>query len=102
MKNPTLNEALEYPWRLVTAKEEDGTFRGEVVPNIDLVIHANTEKEIEDEWRDALTSHLRAYIATGKCIPIPYWRIASSPMTSGETSSSVVKSWEPESVQAAA
>lgn len=76
MKNPTIEQAMQYPWRIDVTPDPDGGYRAAVYPPLpDLELFADTREELEAEWRDALKSHLSAYLRAGKVIPIPYVRM---------------------------
>lgn len=74
--NQTIDGAMAYAWEYDIKADADGGFRLTVIPRlVDFEIFADTREELEAEWKDALRSHLQAYVATGKCIPIPSVRV---------------------------
>jgi hypothetical protein len=79
---------MAYPWEVEITEDPRGGFRAVVNPPLpDLELHAPTREELEAEWKDALASHLRAYLGSGKCIPIPYVRIQASATSGGAAES---------------
>jgi hypothetical protein len=70
-------------WRPVFEAQEDGTFRLTVPPLLDFEMFGSRE-ELDATWREALESHLAGYLAVGKAVPVPTYRIAgTSNLTSG-------------------
>lgn len=71
-------------WKPVFEAQEDGTFRLTVAPLTDFELYGSKE-ELDAEWREALESHLAGYLAVGKAVPVPTYRIAGGgPATSGD------------------
>lgn len=62
---------LALNWAAQTEKLADGTYRLTVPQLRDFELFAETEGELTTTWRDALASHLQAYLAVGKVIPTP-------------------------------
>ena len=71
----TLKEYMQLPWEPEFAADPKGGVRLTVKALDDFELFADTEQELEGEWRDALESHLMAYLAMNKPIPDPSVRI---------------------------
>lgn len=69
----TVEQAMQLHWQpeIAPVVEEPGCFALRVPPIADFVIYGTSEERLLAEWREALQSHLSAYIAVGKAIPRP-------------------------------
>jgi hypothetical protein len=71
----TLDRYMELPWEPQKQRLPSGGVRLQVPPLADFEIYADTEAELDKEWRTALRAHLRAYLQYGKAIPLPQLRM---------------------------
>lgn len=96
-RNPLLQEYLALPWVPKLEALQDGTCRLTVPPLRDLELFG-ARAELLAEWRNALTSHLEAYLTAGKVIPTP--RLWGEPSSSrpGVSQASGALDWRPQLV----
>lgn len=66
----TLNDLMTLPWKALFARLPDGSFRLTVpqLPDFELF---GSKAELTREWKMALRSHLRAYLAYNRVVPLP-------------------------------
>lgn len=82
-----MSQELEYytafPWTPVPERVVGGRgFRLTVQELDDFEIFAATKKQVMEEWQTALRSHLQGYLAVGKVVPVPQFRVVSPPQAS--------------------
>jgi len=66
-----LQAYLALNWVPKVDRLDDGTFCLTVPPLRDLEVFGASETDVLADWRSALASHLKAYLAVGKVIPTP-------------------------------
>lgn len=72
MTIPTLERLLEAPWEPVIEADPEGGFRLRLPPLRDFTLYAESEDELRQEnWKEALRSHLQGYLNCGKTPPYP-------------------------------
>lgn len=72
--------ALSWGWRFQRVVEDgDTVFVATIAEIPDFRAFGETKEEIAGNARDALLSHLRGYLNTGKSIPVPAPRLVELP-----------------------
>ena len=72
MPNRSLEENVNSKeWQPKVESDPEGGFRLTLPGLSDFELFAETREQLEAEWRSALRSHLQAYEAAAKFVPLP-------------------------------
>jgi len=83
MSPHVLKDLLAFPWTRHIEADPEGGFRLIVLGLADFELYAETQEELEHDWREALESHLAGYLRIGKAVPIPGDVTVVEPVLSG-------------------
>lgn len=91
----TIDAAMQLNWTpVITADEDEPSCLALHVPPVaDFVLYGESREQLLGEWREALESHLRGYLAVGKKIPRPIVVSVSRDLLDGVETRSAASTW---------